>query len=420
MHLSSLFLLLLSQIRAYDNGASLGGVSLALPPRGWATWCTDDVCGLLDFCNEAEVMQIADAMVESGLRALNYSLILLDDCWSSTNRSATGQLQPDAARFPSGMPALVAYLSARDLGLGLYTCAGSKTCKYGRPGSEGHYREDADTLIGWGVSYIKADNCAAPGGSSHAYFSNFSSAINASAIAAGRPVAFASCQWGLDDVAAWGPSQTQLYRINPDHLPFWSFDVPNAYPPGGQGTSDLIEKMADPKTGVGLAPFSYPDPDFLMTGLFQTDAEGQTEFSFWSLWSAPLLVSTDVRNMSAWKRSVLLNVDALAIQGDALLSPAVRVWMDNSTKTQVWLKTLANGDAAVVLYNGQDWAEQDVSVQWAQLGGTWTLQGLKVNVYDIWAHAQIVAGEVGGWTAKSLPPHGSAMWRLTQVTVALL
>jgi len=74
----------------------------------------------------------------------------LSDCWSATNRSATGELQPDPARFPSGIPALVSYLQPRGLGLGLYTCAGTKTCKYGRPGSFGHYRRDADTLIGWG------------------------------------------------------------------------------------------------------------------------------------------------------------------------------------------------------------------------------------------------------------------------------
>lgn len=50
--------LLLGGAAAYDNGAKLG----ALPPRGWATWCTDDICGLLDFCNEAEVQQVADAL----------------------------------------------------------------------------------------------------------------------------------------------------------------------------------------------------------------------------------------------------------------------------------------------------------------------------------------------------------------------
>ena len=50
--------LLLGGAAAYPNGAPLG----ALPPRGWATWCTDDFCGLLDFCNEVEIQQVADAL----------------------------------------------------------------------------------------------------------------------------------------------------------------------------------------------------------------------------------------------------------------------------------------------------------------------------------------------------------------------
>ena len=61
-------------------------------------------------------------MVLQGMRALNYSLLLLDDCWSATNRSITGELQPDPARFPSGIPSLVAYLKPRGFGLGLCKC----------------------------------------------------------------------------------------------------------------------------------------------------------------------------------------------------------------------------------------------------------------------------------------------------------
>jgi len=83
---TQLLALFLTTAAAYDNGASIGGVSLALPPRGWTTWCTDDVvCGLLDFCYEAEVKSIADAMVAQGMRRLNYSLILLE-CVSAAPR----------------------------------------------------------------------------------------------------------------------------------------------------------------------------------------------------------------------------------------------------------------------------------------------------------------------------------------------
>ena len=402
---AALLLLSLAHRRAaaYDNGAALA----ASPPRGWSSWCTDDVCGLLDLCFESEVRAVADALAGPPFAALNYSLILLDDCWSSTNRSSTGELQPDAARFPSGIPALVAYLKERGLSLGLYTCAGTKTCKYGRPGSAGHYERDANTLVGWGVAYIKADNCNTGGlGAPRDYFGNFSRAINAT----GVPTVFASCEWGLDDVASWGPHAAQVYRVRPDHLPFWSFNVPNAYPPGGQGTGDIIEGLANASVTAGLARFAYPDPDFVMTGLFQTEAESITEFSFWSLWSAPILVATDVRNMSAFKTSVLGNAEVLAIQNDAILAPAARL---RGGAAQLWAKPLANGDAAVVLYNSDDAAARDVALAFADLGGKWAAPGAAVRVYDLWAHATLAPAATGGLDAKALPPHGSAMWRLT-------
>jgi alpha-galactosidase len=60
----------------YDNGSPLA----AQAPRGWNSWSTDDVAGLLDLCFEEEIHQVADAMVSSGMVALNYSVVLLDDC----------------------------------------------------------------------------------------------------------------------------------------------------------------------------------------------------------------------------------------------------------------------------------------------------------------------------------------------------
>ena len=399
--------LLLLGAYAYDNNSTLSVDS----PRGWNSWSTDDVAGLLDLCFEEEVHQVADAMVSSGMRDQGYNLVLLDDCWSSVNRSSTGELQPDAARFPSGIPALVAYLSARGLALGLYTCAGSKTCKYNRPGSYGHYATDAATLVGWGVSWIKADNCAAPAGPARSYFSNFSAAINAT----GVPTVFHSCEWGLDNVVSWGPSVTQVYRVRPDHLPFWWFNLPGAYPPGGQGTGDIIEGMADPAVLAGQGPYSWPDPDVLHTGLFQTEAETQTEFSFWALWSAPLLLATDPRNMSAFKASVVLNTEVLAVQrGQAALGyGARRVRADNATGEQLWVKSRGEGgEAVVLLYNSNDWEARDLSVSWEELGGGWPA-GVALDGRDLWSHSAAFAAQSTGATAAAVPPHGVRMWRLS-------
>ena len=41
---------------------------------------TDDYCGLLDLCFEQELHEIADALVSTGMKDLNYTTLLLDDC----------------------------------------------------------------------------------------------------------------------------------------------------------------------------------------------------------------------------------------------------------------------------------------------------------------------------------------------------
>jgi hypothetical protein len=55
---------------SYDNGSGW-----RLPVMGWNSWCTDDFCGLLDLCFEAEIHEIADAMNASGMVAAGYRLL---------------------------------------------------------------------------------------------------------------------------------------------------------------------------------------------------------------------------------------------------------------------------------------------------------------------------------------------------------
>jgi len=56
-------------------------------------------------------MQIADVMVSEGYSAAGYKYVSIDDCWMLSERGPDGRLQPDPARFPSGMKALADYVS---------------------------------------------------------------------------------------------------------------------------------------------------------------------------------------------------------------------------------------------------------------------------------------------------------------------
>ena len=56
-------------------------------------------------------MRMADLMVSEGYKDAGYEYVNIDDCWIDKQRDAFGRLQPDPARFPSGMRALADYVN---------------------------------------------------------------------------------------------------------------------------------------------------------------------------------------------------------------------------------------------------------------------------------------------------------------------
>ena len=47
---------------------------------------------------------MADRLASDGWVERGYNYLNLDDCWQAMSRDAAGKLQPDPARFPSGIP----------------------------------------------------------------------------------------------------------------------------------------------------------------------------------------------------------------------------------------------------------------------------------------------------------------------------
>ena len=122
---------------------------------GWNSW-NKFACNITD----AFVRQIADAMVSTGMKDAGFQYVNIDDCWSQAARAADGTLQPDTSHFPNGIQPLADYVHGKGLKLGIYGDRGTETCGH-RAGSEGHEVQDAMTFAGWGVDYLKYDNCAA-------------------------------------------------------------------------------------------------------------------------------------------------------------------------------------------------------------------------------------------------------------------
>jgi alpha-galactosidase len=367
-------------VEGYDNG-----VDVADPIRGWTTWCTNDLCGLRDKCTAHEIKKRADSLVSEGLKDLGYKWILLDDCWADTERDANSRLQPAPKQFPAGMEDLVSYVHNLGLKIGLYTCIGTETCKKGRPGSYGHYEIDAQTFADWQVDMVKVDNCNKPGNETQQdLFTEMSKALNAT----GRPMLYAICNWGEEEVYnGWGREVAQQFRIAMDHLPFFHYPGTESGAGYGGGVSEIIEYMADLPTELNQ-PYGWFDPDFLETLMpgFMSFTSSRTEFTFWSLFAAPLLVATDVTDMSDEKRSILMNQDVLNIHWDSLYAPAKRIINNNAVDgSQVWKRDLLNGDYAIVYYNSNNDTSVTISSTFNQLG----LKGNSYSLVDLWKGTMI-------------------------------
>lgn len=134
-------------IGGYNNGTAV------TPPMGWSSWNL-----FATKISEDLIKEIADAMHDSGLQEVGYQYINIDDCWQSSERDNSGQLQPDQATFPNGIPALVDYVNRKGLKLGIYSSNGTHTCE-DYPASLGHEATDADTFARWGVEFFKYDFC---------------------------------------------------------------------------------------------------------------------------------------------------------------------------------------------------------------------------------------------------------------------
>eukprot|EP00942_MAST-04A_sp_MAST-4A-sp1_P001200 g1200.t1 len=72
----------------------------------------------------------------------------------------------------------------------------------------------------------------------------------------------------------------------------------------------------------------------------------RTEYTFWSIWSAPLLISTDLRKISTKKMQIIGNEEVIAINQDPSNTGGDRIFNDTNGR-QVWARDLANDKLTV-------------------------------------------------------------------------
>jgi alpha-galactosidase len=370
-----------------DTSQSYNGLALT-PPMGWNSWYQYR-CGV----TQAEVLANAQALVSSGLAKLGYDYVNLDDCWMAPQRTADGQLQGDLTTFPNGIAWLASQLHSMGLKLGLYESFGNTTCQ-GRPGSYGHYAQDAQTFASWGVDFLKFDYCGLPAGTTPASLESDYEQMSSDLVATGHNIVFSEeLPVGAGDAnpananylpyVSLSSKIANMWRVAPDETT--SFD------------STVFGHLADDLPLAGYAhPGAWNDMDMLLTGTSGynwTPQQEQTQMSIWAEMASPLLSSTDLTNMSATTEQILGNKAVIAVDQDPLGKQGQLVAKDGSV--DIVSKPLANGDVAVLLANSGSTPQQattDVGSVGLQSG----LGGYSVN--DLWAGTtQETAGSISEW-----------------------
>jgi alpha-galactosidase len=356
------------------------------PPMGWNSWNRFG-------CNVSDrlIRETADALVANGMRDAGYTYLTIDDCWQVA-RNAQGVIVADSARFPAGIKALADYVHSKGLKFGIYTDAGTKTCE-GRPGSYGHEALDARTYASWGVDYVKVDWCNSDGLDAPTQYRIFRDAIAAS----GRPIVMSICEWGRNRPWEWAPAVGNLWRTTGDIADRWS------------SVLSIVDLSSQYWSVAG--PGGWNDPDMLEVGNGgMTATEYRSHFSLWAMMAAPLIAGNDVRAMmdsstaSAATRQILLNKEVIAIDQDPLGAQAT-ITQANPSELQVWVKPLADGSRAVLLFNRAS-VPTTITTDWARAG----VKTNRARVRDIWAGKD--SAVVTDRYAALVPSHGVVLLRV--------
>ncbi|KAB8210132.1 putative alpha-galactosidase A [Aspergillus parasiticus] len=334
---------------------------LSTPPMGFNNWARF-MCDL----NETLFVETADAMASNGLLEAGYNRINLDDCWMNYDRADNGSLEWNITKFPRGLPWLGQYVKSKGFNFGIYEDSGNLTCG-GYPGSEGYEEIDAETFAAWGIDYLKLDGCNVYPkegrtlqeeykylyGNWHDILSKMQQPL----IFSESAPAYFSMTDNLTDwytVMDWVPEYGELARHSDDILVY-----------SGEGSAwDSI--MTNYKFNTLVAryqrPGYYNDPDFLIAdhpGLSLD--EKRSQFALWASFSAPLIISAHIPDLSSEDLEYLTNQALIEVDQDPLAQQATLASRDSSL--DVLTRSLANGSRLVTILNhGSDSIETDISL----------------------------------------------------------
>lgn len=308
------------------------------PPMGFNTWNTFG-----ENISDSVIRETADAMVKLGLKDAGYEYLVIDDCWSKRERDPeTGKIVPDEIKFPNGMKSVSDYVHSKGLKFGMYSCAGTRTCA-DYPGSFDHEFLDAKTFAEYGADFLKYDFCFKPAtANGPLLYRRMGMALRS----CGREILFSACNWGNDEVNKW-------IRSTGAHMYRSTGDINDSFASFRDIALSQIDNLAY------SAPACFNDIDMLTVGMYGkgnvgskgcNDIDYKTQFSLWCMFSAPLMLGSDIREMNADILRLVTNKDLIRINQDEEGRPAYAVSKQRDN-VLVFAKLMSNNETALMFVN---------------------------------------------------------------------
>lgn len=387
-----------------------GGRSEPVSPTPYMGWNT--YFGVGGEYDESTILDVADALIGSGLAQAGYRIVWLDWGWASGARDADGTISIDSSQWAHGLRWVTDQLHARGLLAGLYSDAGPHGGDGRGLGSMGHYQQDADQFAGWGFDAVKIDFVG--GGQRRlepiAPMSEFARAVRNNAL--GRPMIINICNFWMpghqgDGYPPFERSSHNSYSWAPAVGDSWRTDTDIGFT-NNVVFHDVLRNMdhnaAHPEVaGAG----KWNDPDYLCPEIGMTGVEAQTQFTMWAMMAAPLVIGSDVRKLSPSCIEMLCNAEVIAIDQDPLGIQGTSVALHRST--DVWVKPLARGDRAIALLNR---ASKPARIS-AHAGALGSAPGEVAAVRNLWDGT---VEQTSGSVEAKVPGHAAALYRVSPLS----
>lgn len=384
------------------------------PPLGWNTWNT-----FADRISEELILQSAQCMIDLGLKDAGYEYIVIDDTWAMKQRDENGKLLADPEKFPHGIQYLADMIHDMGLKLGIYSCAGYRTCA-SYPGSYGYEWDDAQTFAGWHIDFLKYDFCYHPTSmKADVLYKRMGLALRN----CGRDIVFSACSWGSENTRQWiKETGAHMWRSTPDIIDNWA------------SIKKIAQSQIIAQEYNGHCCFN--DMDMLVVGMNGkghvglkgcTTEEYKLHFSLWALLNSPLMIGCDIRSMDQETKNILLNRDILEINQDGGAYQPYFVNMysfvpkeqrgskepffsDYPIETPMIAKYLDNGDIAIGIFNlGEEELSPWDNAIAPDVFGLTTESGKCLELKNLWTKEIIPYSD--GVIIPKCPPHSCIMYR---------